>query len=573
MTTTISVSKSPVGAFLQSAKDKPFVIPSYQRPYAWEEDQVQTLFDDLKDFSSSIDENNNNPSQYFLGCIVTFESKGKQEIIDGQQRITSLYLLLRAIYTKLKSDPKSPQKLIWEIEKCLWQTDNSTDDEIDCSNILLSSCIINNTGNEILKNILIKGKSDLNANDNYSKNYRLFQKYLDNFSLDSTANFRSFVKHILENAIVLPISADSEETALTIFSTLNDRGMPLSDADIFKANIYSNIDVTLRTKFIQDWQELSDKAAYVSEKVQNLFYYYMFYLRAIDKDNKTTTPGLRTYYSKNNFEKLLSDNLMKDLTTITNLWQVVNRHEPISSESWSEDVDILQSLDILNSYPNEFWKYPVIIYYLTHHKKENFKDSFELFLNKLILELTTKYIITPTINAVKTNILKLNVEIINSQYPKFDFMGLADENINPLKENLIFPHRNILRLLLKLLAYHKQESLLPEKWEIEHIFPIKYQDMFFKEFNKECIEHIGNKIPFEKRLNIIASNGYFQKKKLEYSKSNIAITKELAESDIIQWDDKCILQRDPEVIETILSIFKEWDTQYTDKLQESTSNN
>ena len=579
MTTTIEVNKQSVKEFLATGKNNPFVIPEYQRPYAWEEEHIRTLFDDLWEFSLTIDsESNRNQPSYFLGCIVSFENDaGEQEIIDGQQRITSLFLLLRAIYTKLQNSEPSDYRnfSLSEIEKSIWHTHRLTGG-VDYSDILLSSRVMNNDGNEILRNILTTGQSDVTLTDNYSKNYRKFQEYLENVAQRSPMNFYNFIQTILNQAILLPITADTQDTALTIFSTLNDRGLPLSDADIFKAKIYNNqIDANSKDSFIQDWQELDERVEYVSESIQHLFYYYMFYLRALENDRNTTTPGLRKYYAENKFTRLLTPNLMDNLAVITNLWQVVNRHEPISSESWSEDVDIRQSLDILNSYPNDFWKYPVVIYYLTHHEKENFKDSFALFLNKLILELTAKYIITPTINAVKTSILKLNVEIIKSQYPRFEFMGLTDENNTPLKDNLIIPHRNIMRMLLKILAYHnhKQESLLPEKWEIEHIFPIKYQDMFFKEFDKECIEHIGNKIPFEKRLNIIASNGYFQKKKLEYRKSKIRIAYEMSDSDVVQWDDKCILQRDREVIDTILDIFKKWDAQYTDKLQEVTSNN
>ena len=598
MTTTIEVNKQSVKEFLATGKNNPFVIPEYQRPYAWEEEHIRTLFDDLWEFSLTIDsESNRNQPSYFLGCIVSFENDaGEQEIIDGQQRITSLFLLLRAIYTKLQNSEPSDYRnfSLSEIEKSIWHTHRLTGG-VDYSDILLSSRVMNNDGNEILRNILTTGQSDVTLTDNYSKNYRKFQEYLENVAQRSPMNFYNFIQTILNQAILLPISADTQDTALTIFSTLNDRGLPLSDADIFKAKIYNNqIDANSKDSFIQDWQELDERVEYVSESIQHLFYYYMFYLRALDKDRNTTTPGLRKYYADNKFQKLLIPELMEDLAVITNLWQVVNRHESLSveertrsggvegvvvnrqesllTEEWSEDIGICQSLDILNSYPNEFWKYPVVIYYLTHRKKDNFKESFALFLHKLILELTTKYVITPTINAVKTNILKLNAEIINSQYPKFDFMGLTNESILPLRENLIIPHRNILRMLLKILAYYHQDSLLPDKWEIEHIFPIRYQDMFFRDFDKECIEHIGNKIPFEKRLNIIASNGYFQKKKLEYRKSKIRIAYEMSDSDVIQWDDKCILQRDSELIETILSIFKEWDAQYTDKLQEVTSN-
>lgn len=72
-------------------------------------------------------------------------------------------------------------------------------------------------------------------------------------------------------------------------------------------------------------------------------------------------------------------------------------------------------------------------------------------------------------------------------------------------------------MLLKICAYNKQGTLLPDKWEIEHIFPQKWQSTYFPnatdDIVKEKIEHIGNKLPFEKKLNIIAGNGYFVKRK------------------------------------------------------------
>ena len=75
-------------------------------------------------------------------------------------------------------------------------------------------------------------------------------------------------------------------------------------------------------------------------------------------------------------------------------------------------------------------------------------------------------------------------------------------------------------MLLKIIAYEQQEELLPERWEIEHIFPQKWQKNYFDEVPdniiKEQIEHIGNKLPIEKKLNITAGNGYFEKKKKEY---------------------------------------------------------
>lgn len=60
----------------------------------------------------------------------------------------------------------------------------------------------------------------------------------------------------------------------------------------------------------------------------------------------------------------------------------------------------------------EYWKYPVVIYYVCYRNEENFETRFARFLNKLLMELMTKYLMIPTINAVKPDILKLNSAIV-----------------------------------------------------------------------------------------------------------------------------------------------------------------
>lgn len=108
---SINVNKKCVKDFLREGKQHPFLIPEYQRPYAWTDEQVVTLFEDLLEFTENSVENEDDMSSYFLGSIVSYENEAReQEIIDGQQRITSLFLLLRAIYTKLDSMPSKPQE-------------------------------------------------------------------------------------------------------------------------------------------------------------------------------------------------------------------------------------------------------------------------------------------------------------------------------------------------------------------------------------------------------------------------------------------------------------------------------
>lgn len=564
--TTLGDNKQSVKVLLQSGIERPFLIPEYQRPYAWNYDQVDTLFADLWDFTESTG-GPERSATYFLGSIVSFvNERGEQEIIDGQQRITSLFLLLRAIYTKLTHGAQTAEAkhFISEIEKCIWRTNKLTG-EVDHSQILIRSEVVSRDSNAILRSILESGEAEEKAKDSYSQNYRRFQKLFDEASIGSPMMIYNFIYALLNQAILLPITAEDQDTALTIFSTLNDRGMPLSDADIFKAKIYNQMPKEKKEKFIEFWKDLDERATYAGESIQQLFYYYMFYLRAKEGDSNSTTPGVRKYFLADKAARLYAPELMSDLQKVLDLWIVVSKRESLEGESWSSNQEILRALDILNSYPNEFWKYPVINYYLSHKQEERFEELFLLFLHKLSACLLTRYLMAPTINAVKADILKLNVEIVGTMRPKFTFREM---DMTQLPAAIKSPNRNAVRMLLKMVAYmdSEQDGLLPPAWEIEHIFPQKWQTNYFTDIPddviRDKIEHIGNKLPFEKKLNIVAGNGYFGKKKESYAKSRIAVTKRMSVSPIREWSLDDITERDVKTADQLLQLIDQWNDSY-----------
>ena len=435
----------------------------------------------------------------------------------------------------------------------------------DYTTVLIESKVMEVKYNQILENILKTGETETGSKDRYSVNYNLLVKLLDEYAISETLNFYKFINNVLNKTIVLPIKADTQETALTIFSTLNDRGLPLSDADIFKAKIYNKIDEKDKMDFVDKWKNIALRAENVDESVQKLFYYYMFYLRAIDKDKNTTTPGLRKYFAENSFTRLYQDNLMENLEDILEFWEVVNCREQKDAK-WTSDLEILSILDILSSYPNEFWKYPVIIYYLENKDTENFEEIFLSFLRKLFVNLFRVYIVSPTINSVKASILTLNSSILHDRKLNFEFKKVTEDE---LKKSLRHLHRNAVRMLLKLLAYNTdgQNELLPYSWEIEHILPVKWQTSYFnsnKDEVNELIETIGNKIPFEKKLNIVASNGYFAKKQEQYKKSNIQIAKAMSDKGIKDWKLEEIRERNIRIIDEVIDTFNSWDSGIND---------
>lgn len=572
----INVNKQTVLQLLTSGQEVPFVVPEYQRPYSWSDDEICTLFDDIWGFS--IDRTQpNGANSYFLGCVVSYTENGEKQIIDGQQRITSLFLLLRAVFAMLEKEETQTDEVtnfISEIQPALWKKNEMTG-KVNRSQMLLRSEVVSDSGNELLRKILETGEADPDATDNYSKNYNKFIELYADKAQNSPHQIFQFILALLKYTILLPIDADDQETALTIFNTLNNRGLPLSDADIFKSHMYKSLDNAGKKAFIEKWKKLEKETSDCNESIQSLFYYHMFYLRAQEKDVKSTTPGVRKYYLEKGKDRLTVD-VIDELAKNLHLWEVVNNREAIESEAWSQNMDIRKILDCLTSYTNEFWKYPVSIFYMQHKDKDDFEALFLKFLRKFFVLLLTRYLEQPTISAVKSDILKINAEIIGTPHPAFkagfDEKNPEDETAQKVEKRrtdnlIIMPNKRVERMLLKLLAYQEesQTDLLPSYWEIEHIFPQKWDSKYYDIDEAEAnvkLEHLGNKLPLEKKLNISASNGYFDKKKEKYLESKIAIAKKLGGTSVNEWNLDSITDKDASVCEQIKGIFDKWIADY-----------
>lgn len=114
MINQISGSEYPLSKIFSSEFE--YIIPSYQRPYAWGEEQVKELFDDLLTFYK---DKKNASESYFLGSIVLIKENAqlkKSEVIDGQQRLTTLTIILSLLASKMEVEQQNiiRNKYIWE---------------------------------------------------------------------------------------------------------------------------------------------------------------------------------------------------------------------------------------------------------------------------------------------------------------------------------------------------------------------------------------------------------------------------------------------------------------------------
>jgi uncharacterized protein with ParB-like and HNH nuclease domain len=193
---------------LFSDKKADFLIPDYQRPYAWGETECQTLWDDIFAFAFPQDDCDKfrQDDEYFLGPIVTYKNNNKQEIIDGQQRLTTLMLLLRAFYAKfLSMQDKNSVSIRNAIAKCIWKTDEF--DNLITDELKIDSQVSTDSDKEEFLTILRTGETEKSHKSKYANVFRFFQNKIDEFIRQYPSWCAYLPARIMNNCILLPIEA------------------------------------------------------------------------------------------------------------------------------------------------------------------------------------------------------------------------------------------------------------------------------------------------------------------------------------------------------------------------------
>lgn len=559
--TKLHIDKKSIGSLFSELKGKKFIIPDYQRPYKWDKEKCETLWNDIEEFSRSTEAQNE--ESYFLGTVVSYNNEdGNPEIIDGQQRMTSFMLLLRAFYTKLETMDDNNQNvkgLRARLEPCIWEIHRISGLVEDKANTKIKSEVATEGEKNIFQNIIETGRIDSKNNDNYTNNYRYFLDICSEYAKNNPLAWENLCVTILEQCIILPINCDSQDTALTIFSTLNDRGLPLSDSDIFKAKIYKATSEEKRKEFVEKWKELSEICLESGFEIDDMFRYYSHIIRGKNSDTSKEI-ALRKFYLNNDYIKT-EKNLINELIQLAKFWACVEY--PKFSESYGLELGLenRKLIQCLWSYPNEYWRYVLSVFYFNNKDSSCFNDDLNKLLKKLVSYLFVKFIDNPTVNAIKTDVFKYCVYLSGKSED-----NLFIKDVDSVKDKIsTFGKSKLSRSLILLHSYlyadGKQKELFDNDIEIEHIFPKKWQDTNYNGWlyaeAESYLERLGNKIPFEKKLNIQAGNGYFGAKKVKYSDSSVYEVQRLGKYHKNDWIKDDIEEREKSMIDRLITFFKE----------------
>ena len=232
-------------ALLAGAK---FAIDYYQREYRWKTKQVAELIEDLAekfrddyqpgDPRSAVE----NYGHYFLGSIIINARDGHKFIIDGQQRLTTLTLLLIHIYVQLEDDEQKAQiaDLIFSMKFGQRSFNLDVDERAACMEALFTGSSFEEAGQpESVANILQR-----------------FRDVTELFPAELPASaLPYFADWLIENVHLVEITAYSDADAYTIFETMNDRGLSLTPTDMLKGYLLANIgDAQRRNSANQLWR-------------------------------------------------------------------------------------------------------------------------------------------------------------------------------------------------------------------------------------------------------------------------------------------------------------------------------
>lgn len=566
-----------------------FVVPEYQRAYSWDVNKCDKLWQDIESFIDSSQANAGGKKEpYFFGTIIADCSMDDRiSLIDGQQRTTTFILLLKALLIRIqeilsavRKDEDSDalidglegrQKAIIDI---LYRTDDDNRRAILKNwDLVKNRVIIENRSINELKEYKCELQSILEAPDyktaeancykiprrqkdnkytNYFRNFKFFYKKLVG-SHDSFVN--KFAKTFITECNIIEIRSWDTDQAITMFNSLNSTGMPLSDADIISAQLYSHAGLN-KEPFMDRWKFITQEANQLNENkiasIDSVLQQYMYIRRAEDKiymkggKPDVTTPGLRRYYTSDNSNLLKNPiQLCEDFEKIVKTWDII------------KDFPIVKLLLKFNDNARIY-----LISYLTRYEVDDITEDVVGEVGECLIKL---FAILELVDAgysssrFKTFLFGENVRLVDKSITESEIVLDFKRHINSQwrKEELEKPimeyGKNILVYLNEYLyaKAHGQKFELDDNVNIEHIMPASghniesiRQDAMIasREEFTDIVNQLGNKILLEEDINKSISNDWFRTKKQNsindkkgYKDSKYGIARRLVNFPKDQW--------------------------------------
>ena len=352
-----------------------FEIPDYQRPYSWTSEQAGELLDDLLYASQGIESTQSvkQHSPYFLGSIVIIKGSEREplaEVVDGQQRITTLTILFCAL-RELAATPEMSRDMNSYVREGS-RPSAGVYGSFRLSVRLRDRDFFQNNIQEIgnLRD-LISGDNP-NLSDSQMRMYENAKHLWEEVSKLSEDRRDILAAFIIQRCFLVVVATTDQASAYRIFAVMNDRGLDLSPTDILKAQIIGGMEQPSRENYTRVWEDIEEDVG------RDGFREIFTHIRMIRLKTKLRGGTLQQAFQDNILKGVGGAEFIDDtLAPYAEVWDDITR---ASYESASGADEVNRTLNHLNRLDNADWIPPVMAFF---KKNRNDANSLMEFLRDL----------------------------------------------------------------------------------------------------------------------------------------------------------------------------------------------
>ena len=558
-----------------------YQVPNYQREYVWKTEHVEQLLNDI-----NAERERSDPArapEYFIGSIVVCPGNDSVlEVIDGQQRLTTLFLTLCAIRDRIKEFGEEPPGSL-DSHISATSTDAGGSDHFRYRLDLQyedSGDILVHIAKETLNEADDKSTRSIT---NIRNAYTVTLNFLKQEFRDDVGALRAFYGYLTNKVKLIRIQTKDVAKALKIFETINDRGVGLDAMDLLKNLLFMKASRSDFEKLKGHWKELQDALFDMNEKPLRFLRYFIFSRYDVDILREDEIYG---WFAKNEDQCGYAVNPSNFAKELLRAAQAYGRFRDGCDPSGAKNRH-LENLQLLGGWAAR--QHLILLLAGRHLPVSTAMNPCDLFdqLAREVEDLFFVYVITREPTRVFernfarwarelrdiTNSADLEV-FIDRRFvrAKAELSVRFDEALRRLYVDSVQQYR-LLYILAKLTqhidlrAYGETEGT---KWlsnytsggfEIEHIFPQQPSNEATVEFGERedpyIADRLGNLVLVERSINASLGNRPYSQKRDVYPKSRLLLTNSLAERPAIgntkidsavldpftEWNEAAVIER------------------------------
>lgn len=547
-----------VNDFLEPNK-KQYVIPVYQRNYSWEQEQCEKLFVDILNAQKE-------EKAHFCGSVVYAPLKSQKNIdyyviVDGQQRLTSIYLLIKALIDCAETDKEK-----YSLQETLLNNDKYDSFDVQEASKLKLKPI--KSDNQQLYLLMEDKFHEIDKSSGIWINYSIFKEMIKS-SLNANDNIG--VKDIyrgIERLTCAKILLDDRENAQEIFERINSTGVPLSLSDQIR-NFVLMTDLNQEILYEKYWLKIEQ-----SVTKDNMSSFLLDYLNLkVDGFQKESQAydSFKQLFQTNNYS---NESMLVELEHYSNFYSYFQNGSKLLSSGINKALNGLKNLKQTTLYP--------FLFKVFDDYDEKIINDYEL---ERVLKLFLNYSIRRLICEVNSNSLRgLYKTLYNRVFIKPDYKNhyydslvsflkqltsrdaiLSDEDfLFSLKHNNLYRKYVLCRYLLIEIENQGKEKISTDKLSIEHIMPqnknlsTSWQVMLGDNWieNKDRWLHTLGNLTLTGYNSELGDKPFLEKKRLilEAGAKAVILNKDIQKTDV--WNAETIQQRGEDLSKTILKLYQ-----------------